>query len=449
MTDRAKLLAEVSRRLGTRRLIWAGLRGDDIEPLADLPQLHGAFSIVGSYSHRVSVTSLAYEDVTGVRVDPEVWDIDDHLGSEATIEFRRALLSILNSASALLPYRASNFLSAIHFARQDRCDLLGLFGAQQSAFEHKPWVECAVGGLGLPRIPWTYIADEEQLRTRDLTARGPVVLRRSRTSGGEGFVRVASHEELAERWPHVEESFVSVAPYLEGALPLNIGATVWVDGVTVHHLSVQLVGIESCVTRDFGYCGNDFGLATEVAPHAVEQIEQSTTRIGEWLRVHGYLGSFGVDYLLHEDTALFTEINPRFQGSTPASCRLDIEAGQSDLLLEHVAAWLRIPCPEPVPLAHRLRATPDFANLVVHWTGQDGVRVDAQALVEGMLKVAPSIRADVIAPDAVTNQRGSAVARFALRRRITSTGFDLDAILDSAIRGWNVAAGRKIVVKET
>lgn len=417
-----------------------GLRGDDIEPLADLPQLHGAFSIVGAYDRRISVKSLAYEDLTGVRVDPEIWDIDDHLKDAATIEFRRALLGALSSDSALLPYRPLNFLSAIHFARLARCRHLGLFGAHQYAFEHKPWVESAVRDLGLPQIPWTYVADEDQLQVRELSRHGELVLRRSRTSGGEGFTRVTSIDDVASHWPYVDESFVSVAPYLEGALPLNVGATVWIDGVTVHHPSVQLIGIKSCVTRDFGYCGNDFGIMRNLDRDVVQRIEDSTVRIGGWLREHGYLGSFGVDFLLHRGNLLFTEINPRFQGSTHSSCRLDIEAGQSCLLLEHVAAWLGVSCPRPVPLATRVAEASELTNLVVHWTGGDSAHVDGRSLVEHVRRAESRVRADVITSPTVATDRGATVARLAVRRSVTRSGFELDDELDQAIRGWHFGA---------
>lgn len=445
MTERGPLLAEVSRRLGSRRLVWMGLRGDDIEPLADLPQLHGVFSIVGSYSRRVSVTSLAYEDITGTRVDPEVWDIDDHLQDRATIEFRRALLSELSAESAILPYRPLNFLSAIHFARLERCEHLGLFGAHQYAFEHKPWVESAIRKLGLPRIPWKYVADEEQFQVRELTAHGEWVLRRSRTSGGEGFTRVTSGQNLAAHWPHVDEAFVSVAPYLEGAVPVNVGATVWRDGVTVHHPSIQLIGIESCVTRDFGYCGNDFGAVRSLGRDIVGDIERSTVQIGDWLRHHGYLGSFGTDYLLHDGRLLFTEINPRFQGSTHSSCRLDVEADESCLLLEHLAAWLGVPCPRPVPLTSRLADASELTNLVVHWTGQEPAHLEGRSLVERVRAVEPSVRADVVTSPKLLSDRGSTVARLALRRRVTSSGFDLDRALDDAIRGWQATASDGVI----
>lgn len=442
MVERGPLLADVERRLGDRRLVWAGIRGDDIEPLADLSQLYASFSLAGNFSSRGGVQSVAYEDLTGIRVDPEIWDIDNYPHEPATKEFRHGLLRALSSDGALLPYRPSEFLSAVHFARlDDDCLNLGLFGAQQSAFEHKPWVESAVRKLGLPRIPWTYVADEEQLKARDVSRHGSVVLRRSRTSGGQGFVHVESPDDLASAWPTVDEAFVSVSPFIGGGVPINVGATVWQDGnVTVHHPSVQLIGIESCVTREFGYCGNDFGRSRDLGDETVAQIEETTIAIGAWLHQHGYLGTFGVDFLEHDGTPLFTEVNPRFQGSTHASCRLSIEAGEACLMLEHVAALLGLPSPERRPLREIVSATPDFANVVVHWTGPSAQSVDAYELADRLREVDDSVRSDVITPDEVANDPGSAVARFTLRRQVTRSGFDLVEPLDEVISQWQAAS---------
>lgn len=436
MVARASLLAEVERHLGDRRLVWAGLRGDDIEPLSDLPQLHGSFSILGSYSRRGGIESLAYEDLTGIRVDPEIWDIDEHPQDAETVDFRRALLRALGAKSALLPYRPSQFLSGVYFARQRQCINLGLFGAQQAAFEHKPWVESAVADMDLPRIPWRYVADEEQLKAREVSRHGSIVLRRSRTSGGHGFAHVQSADQIAGAWPTVDEAFVSVAPFIDGGLPLNIGATVWRDGVTLHHPSVQLIGIDSCTTREFGYCGNDFGLVRDLDPSVLDQVAASTIRIGQWLQRQGYLGTFGVDFLVHDGQPLFTEVNPRFQGSTQASCRLAIQSGEACLMLEHVAAWLGLAAPESVPLRHLVANTPDFANLVVHWTGSDTQFVDASRLAELVRKEEPSARSEALTPSGVRNDNGSTVARFMLRRRVTTTGFDLAQPIDRTISRW-------------
>ena len=439
---RTGLLTEVSRRLGNRGVVWAGIRGDDAEPLADLPQFAAAFSIVAAYRRRVGVDGVAYEDFSGVRVDPEIWDIDDHLHDDATVQFRQALLRSLARPSALLPYRSSRFLSAIWFARRDKCTSLGLFGAHQSAFEHKPWVETAVADLGLPHIRWIYVADEEQLQTRKLLDTGPIVLRRSRTSGGEGIVRVDSAAQARAQWPHVDEAFVSVAPYISGGVPVNVGATVWHDGVTLQHLSIQLVGIPGLVTREFGYCGNDFGLARDLDPVLVDQIEDAMTKIGGWLRNFGYRGTFGGDFLIHDGQALFTEINPRFQGSTLASCRLSVDEGEGCLMLEHLGAVLGMDAPaRRRPLRDLVAQTPDVANVVVHWTGLESAVVDPETLVDAVLTLVPGSHADVLTHTGLRTDRGAAVARLTLPTRVTSTGFDVTPMLASIVETWGRRSG--------
>ena len=424
---RAELLAEVSSRLGDRRLVWAGLRGDDIEPLADLDQLQASFSIVSRYARRESVEALAYEDLTGRRVDPEIWDIEDHLDDEATREFRQGLLRALASDSALLPYRPSGFLSAIWFARRDKAWNLGMFGAHQSAFEHKPWVETAISNLGVPHVPWYYIADEDQLTAKSLIRSGPVMLRRSRTSGGEGLERLDDPTDLAAHWPHVPEKFMSISPYLDGALPVNVGATVWKDGVTVHRPSVQLIGIPGIVTREFGYCGNDFGRMRDVEASIIDEIETTTVAIGDWLGKNGYRGTFGVDYLVHEGHALFSEVNPRFQGSTHLSSRISIEADEPCLMLEHIAAWLGLSAPDPTSLP-RLRdvvaSTGDIAHMVYHWTGGSPAKLDTRSLSMALRK-AGGLGAELLPESDLTIDPGAAVARWTVRSRVTSSGYDL------------------------
>jgi len=437
--DRATLLREVSSRLGDRRLVWAGLRADDIEPLSDLPQTEASFSIVGAYRARRSIESLAHEDLSGVRVDLDAWDIDDHLDIAATQRFRQSLLSALARPSAMLAYRPSRFLSAIWFARQDRCLNLSLFGAHQAAFEHKPWVETAVASLGLPRVPWVYVADEERRRAADLLRAGPLMLRRNRGSGGAGIVCVGTPEELATQWPSDVEAFVGVAPFIDRALPVNVGATVWRDGVTVHRPSIQLIGIPDCVTRPFGYCGNDFGAAASLPVRIVDQIEQSTVAIGGWLRESGYRGTFGVDYLVHNGEPLFTEVNARFQGSTATSCRLSIEEGEGCLVLEHLAAMLGLPMPASVPLRERTACTPVAAQVVVHWTGPQPQRLDPSALIGAALRVSRSAQADVACRPELVTEPGGVVARVFARDSMTVDGFRLAPGWQAVVTEWTRA----------
>lgn len=443
------LLKQVSAALGNRRLVWAGIRGDDAEPLGDLPQFSAAYTIINAYTRRLSVDSAAYEDLTRVRVDLETWDIDEHLSAPETATFRRAMLQALSAPSALLPYRPSSFLSAIWFARRDRCLNLGLFGGHQAAFEHKPWVETSIAGLGVPTIPWTYVADEEQLRTAEMLRHGAVMLRRSRTSGGEGIARVEDARQLRAQWPHVAEAFVSVAPFLEGGLPVNVGATAWDDGVTVHYPSIQLIGIPDLVTRPFGYCGNDYGRAADLDGSVLDKIESHTTTIGHWLRGYGYRGTFGVDYLVHDGAPLFTEVNPRFQGSTHASCQLAIEADESCLMLEHLAANLGISAPPQRSIRELAAAAAPLAHFVVHWTGAHDEHLDPEPLVRRAVMAGGSmrpIRTEVLTKPALLTQRGAAVARVVCRTSVTHTGFELAQPFAGIVSQWNVDRAKEKVV---
>ena len=438
--NRAELLREVSAKLSHRRLVWAGIRGDDAEPLADLPQFEAAYTIINAYSRRLSVDSMAYEDLTGVRVDLEKWDIDEHLDAPETATFRRVMLQALSVPSALLPYRPSRFLSAIWFARRARCLNVGLFGGHQAAFEHKPWVETSLADLGVRTIPWTYVADEEQLSAEQMLRKGPLILRRSRTSGGEGIVRVDDAGQARKQWPKVAEAFVSVAPYISGGLPVNVGATVWHDGVTVHYPSVQLIGIPDCVTRPFGYCGNDYGLVKDLDRAVLDQIESATVTIGNWLRTYGYRGTFGVDFLVHDGVPLFTEINPRFQGSTHASCKLAIDAGESCLMLEHLAAVMGMPAPTQRPVRELTAEAPTLAHFVVHWVGGEAERLDASPLVRLAMATGRAIRAEVQTRPGLLTQRGAAVARIVCRASVTRTGFELIEPFAEVVSEWKAGA---------
>lgn len=424
-TARAELRKTVSSALGRRRLIWAGIRGDDAESLSDLAQFDASFTIINAYDRRPLHASIAYEDMTGTRPDLETWDIDDHPGDGATIAFRRALLRAMSVPCALLPYRPSQFLSALAFARADRCLNLGLFGSQQFAFEHKPWVESAMAKLGVPSLGWRYIADEDQLDAERLLADGPVMVRRSRTSGGVGLAKVASAEELAAAWPRQSEAFASVSPYLADALPINVGATVWDDGVTVHLPSVQLIGVAACVSRPFGYCGNDFAAVKDLDPAVIDAVEATTITVGEWLRSHGYRGTFGADYLLRGGVPVFTEVNPRFQGSTRASAQLAVEVGQPCLPLEHLGAMLGVPRPERPPLRTLVREMRDLAQVVVHNTRSFALTKDLEPLRADLKAVDPKSRMDVVLPPGVNCEPGATLARFAFASAVTRTGYDL------------------------
>ena len=417
---RSALLAAVDRRLGARALVWCGLRAEDAEPLADVPQFAAAYGMIAAYHHHM-----------------ETWDIEDHLDDEPVHQFRMHLLRSLAGDSALLPYRSSNFLSSVWFSRIDNCLNLGRFGGLQAAFEHKPWIESVAAELGLAAVPWVYLADPDQISFVLEPFDSPMVVRRSRTSGGEGFAICWSVEDVHRAWPHQGDGLASVTPLLEDTVPINIGATVWNDGITLHHPSVQLIGIPECTDRPFGYVGNDFHAVGQLDSSTVSEIETATIAMGEWLGKQGYLGTFGVDFMVHEGQALFTEINPRFQGSTRASCEFDISSGESCLMLEHVAATLGICCPPAPRLRDLVSEAPRHATIVSHWNGKDGAIVSFDQAIRSIEQARDYVGCEVRLPTGVGIDSGGVVARISVGRSITQTGLDLDAEWSEAMQQLN------------
>lgn len=439
--EREQLVQLVRERLDGRRLVYFGTRGEDVEGVGDLPELYAVFSVIAPYRRRTTVISKSLEDLTRRRVDLDTHDIDDHLHSPEVIELRRLLLRALSDDAVIFTYRPTTFLSSICFARQDRCRYAGLFKDHQSAFEHKPWVESEVRKLGVPSIPWTYIADEEQLQALGYLADGPVMLRRSRSSGGAGLVRIDQRAQLAASWPKQDEIFASVAPYLAGGIPTNVGAVVWNEGVTLHHPTVQLIGIPECTVRPFGYCGNDFGAVADLPERVLAQMEESTLAVGRWLGERGYRGAFGIDFLVVDDVALFTEVNPRFQGVTHASCQLAAEEAESCIMLEHLAAMLGVPKPPSRSLVELASRAPTFAHVVLHSLDSVPTVVDGHQVVDQLYAGGGIKRADVVCGPDLVVEPGATVARLTVADRLTDDGATLRA--DWARRIANTVLSRQ------
>ena len=437
--NRTELLQQISGRLEGRKLIWFGTRGDDVESVTELREFAAAFSIIGAYQRRHSIDSLALEDLSGRRVDLDAYEIDEEPDHEAFAEFRRSALRALSVPSAVFTYRPSVFVSALCFARRDRCRYLGMFKDHQSAFEHKPWVESSLRDLGVPSIPWTYVADEDQLESMRFLHDGPVMLRRSRSSGGTGLVKVDDATQLASNWPKQAEAYVSVAPFIDGGVPLNVGAVVWPDGVTMHPASIQLIGIPSLTTRPFGYCGNDFGAANEMERATLEAVEAHVITVADWLRRNGFLGAFGVDFLVKDGVPLFTEVNPRFQGSTHLSCEISVELDESCILLDHLAACLGLDVPRSMQLTDYQLARPS-AHLVLHSTANTERYIDGSEAVAVLRRAHGFRRADVLTSTDWLTDPGATIARVTMDGPITTTGFDVAAEWADATSGAAGAA---------
>ncbi|MCU0298590.1 MAG: ATP-grasp domain-containing protein [Candidatus Nanopelagicales bacterium] len=431
VTRREEQLDRVEKGLDGRTLAWFGIRGSDASSLLGLPSFRDSFAVAAPIGASRLDSDVTLEEMTGVRLDLDSHEIDED-GSDAAAELRRLLMGRLNRRSALVNYRPYHFTSNIGFALRDRTLALGMFKDRQSAFEYKPWVETELEREGVQTIPWRYVADEFRHDAIRYLDAGPVVLRVSRSSGGAGVYLVKDADELERTWPGGSDHLVAVGPFIEDALPINIGAVVFSpELVALHPASIQLIGLPDCTTRPFGYCGNDFRAFAALDESVVAAVESSTLQVGRWLGSHGYRGAFGVDFLLKEGILYFAEVNPRLQGSTAVAAAMATRAGEPDLLLDHLASLLGIPPSRCMSLSDWNTSLDLQAQIVVH--NNLALKVSRRPSSALLSPALAGFDLQLLTSPEVAVDPGAIVARLVTDERVTATGFDSTPAAKAAV----------------
>jgi predicted ATP-grasp superfamily ATP-dependent carboligase len=104
--------------------------------------------------------------------------------------------------------------------------------------------------------------------------------------------------------------------------------------------SIQIVGPQECSNRPEIYCGNDFSAADEIPEALREKTCTIMENVGLYMGRKGFLGIFGMDFLLVDGEVMALEINPRFQGSTMLLSLLQLERGEVPLVALHVMQFM-------------------------------------------------------------------------------------------------------------
>jgi len=418
---RDRRVDEVAEAIGSRRLIWFGIRGEDGRMLEALPQFAASYSITAPLVASGLDESLALENLSKHRVELDTYDIDfDH---DPTVdEFRQHLLAAMSQPSVVVSYRPSEFISMLGFATRHICWNPGMFKDRQRAFEHKPWVETEIESVGVRTLGWEYLPRERRLRLALKPTGDGLVLRPNRTSGGVGISLVQTRDEAEHAWKDDQSQLMGVAKYLADAVPLNVNGCVFRDGsVRLHPASVQLIGIPSLTSHPFGYCGNDFSALRHLAAGQMEALDQMARQVGGWLASQGYIGAFGADFLVDASGLYFAEVNARMQGSTRMAADLAARTGHLDLLLEHVAAVIGLRPSEDLSLSYWADALPPSAQVIHHNLSETPV----PAVSNRDLDLPRGDRATLLAGPGVVVEPGAVSYVVEVRRAVTSTGFNL------------------------
>lgn len=301
-------------------VFWIGPRGEDAEIIADLGCLTGIaccdWSLaIEKISARISTTSI--ERYSGRR---ECW-------SSTTLD--QVEVPRLQADALLIPYAAldvpSGRLAAPPYGLVRRL--------ADKAFQTQLFRE-----LDIP-VPPTSVWCRGELPPK---LRGPFVIRRRTGSLGIGASFItdlnACYRGVPEDWR--DDSALVVAQYVEGPV-VNVHVVVAEDEIYISWPSIQVFGQPACGAGPyrFLYCGNDLSAASTLPDACQACVRATSTRIGEALRVLGYRGIMGLDFIWDGDAALLLEINPRMQGSTALLANAERGAGLASTGPRHVAAF--------------------------------------------------------------------------------------------------------------
>lgn len=161
--------------------------------------------------------------------------------------------------------------------------------------------------MGIPCVDYVIgpSAIPTEWQSQTMIARLPV------SSGGRGAQIFNAPTELSNRF---EQALIE--PFVAGKT-INTNAVVYEDRILIYPLCLQQNGTAPLGSYQTHFAGNDFCAAKSLDDSIHQKVHQSVQTVGMALQRQGFLGVFGLDFLLADDGRLFAlEINPRFQNST-------------------------------------------------------------------------------------------------------------------------------------
>lgn len=169
------------------------------------------------------------------------------------------------------------------------------------------------------------------------------ILQFNRGHTGGGTIEIDSEMRLRELQKKFPERKVRISRKIEGD-PYTLNACVTKHGICWGGLSYQITGIPECTSKKAGTVGNDWEYTKNLNPSVLKDISRFTKVIGEEMAESGFLGLFGLDFVLEKNTQKIyvIEINARQPASIPMHTKLQMDQNQIPLKLLAIAEFLGV-----------------------------------------------------------------------------------------------------------
>lgn len=179
----------------------------------------------------------------------------------------------------------------------------------------------------IPIVPYVHFNGKSLPRVRfDNMEKDGLILQAVHSSSGAGTYQLSLKEcEDYVASQSKSEDYI-LSPYLKHAAPVNVHIVIFDRECIVLPPSFQLISHQD---QSFCYIGADFH--TDLFLRQSDLILSRAQVLGEQLRLAGYRGICGIDFMLTENELYFLEINPRFQASTFLCNKLLLKEGKPSL----------------------------------------------------------------------------------------------------------------------
>lgn len=305
------------------KLVWVGPRESDI--------LFSNVNFVKTVTYNGSNTgnNIAFTSLTKTRIDhnyTDKWDLKNFLADQL-------LQLVVDTDIRFLFYNALQAYSlgkdvVKHTLCMNQRELLrhmrnkgNMRVFAQQYIPVVPYVEFS--GKDLPKVSF-HIGEKDSY-----------VLQQVFSSSGHGTLQLTQEECMHYIANHPKTDKYILSPYIKNGAPINVHVVIFEDRCIVLPPSFQLIRRNGPY---FSYIGGDFH--TCMAQEMYDLILQRTNTLAEGLRLLGYRGVCGIDYMLTENELYFLEVNPRFQASSFLLNKLLQKGGLPSLHQLHISAFV-------------------------------------------------------------------------------------------------------------
>ena len=160
------------------------------------------------------------------------------------------------------------------------------------------------------------------------------IAQKNRSSGGFGTFYISRDNNMLEYLRDTCNELLIISPYIENNLSINVTALISEKQFCYFPASLQIIEEDD---NRLIYHGADYISIRTLPVELQNKIKSYSEIILKHLKLLGYRGIIGIDFIIKDDDVYFLELNPRYQASSFLIDAALVLQGRSDLIELNIA----------------------------------------------------------------------------------------------------------------